>query len=124
VQARWIVVLAAVLSLAAPARGQVPALQGSSFSSGERKIGDYVEVWRSQNVISRQKTEIDVSCPQGYFALSGGYEGKVRGDYGGFHLLASRPSSSFDGWLVVVEGTPARFMTTMTVYTACGPASQ
>jgi hypothetical protein len=119
---RWIVLFAALALVALPVRGQVFTPQGLMASpEGQRKEGNYVWVWRSEIVTPSKVSKIVVSCPPGYVALSGGYEGVKNGYYGGFDLFANKPTTTFDGWLIVAGGTSPRGPTTMTVYATCVP---
>lgn len=69
-KARWIAALTAVLLLVAPASGQI-LRPGLVAPMGEKKVGQYVWVWRSERLRIRQRAEIEAPCPTGYVVLGG-----------------------------------------------------
>jgi hypothetical protein len=119
-----VVAFAALALLASPASAQV--LRPGFFIGpmGEKKIGDYVWVWRTEKLKVNEKAQIEAPCPTGYVVLGGGYQG-VSGasPYGPDYVTASRPSETFDGWILEASGG-AYLPVTVTVYATWGPPTK
>jgi hypothetical protein len=101
------------------AGGQVlrPAFLGQT---GEKKVGQYVWVWRSKKIQVDKSAEIEATCPTDYVVLGGGYKIAANGGYYGHPTASSRPSETFDGWVVDTDGG-AYAIVTVTVYGSCAP---
>jgi hypothetical protein len=73
--------------------------------TGEVRKGDYAYVWRSMQVTAGPTKELEVSCPQGYLVVSGGYDAVMpNGYYGGVDVFESEPAANQDGWKVDAQG--------------------
>jgi hypothetical protein len=88
--------------------------------TGEKKVGQYVWVWRSKKIPVGGSAEIEAPCPANYVVLGGGYKIAAKGGYYGRPTASSRPSETFDGWVVDTEGGELE-MLTVTAYGACAP---
>jgi hypothetical protein len=122
-KARWFPMFLILGALALPVRGQDFVRSPLAVPDGEKKVGEYVLVWSSGKIAANRVSEIGVSCPPGYVAIAGGYQGIVGRQFGGFNLYASRPNLAADGWVIEAAGTGVGKPTTMTVYATCAPSS-
>ena len=93
----------------------------AALSNGQKKVGQYVWVWRSKKLAVDQSAHVEAPCPTGYVVLGGGYKIATSKGYYGRPTASSRPSETFDGWVVDTEGG-AYQKVTVTVYGACAPA--
>ena len=114
----------AVVSLAgcnsAGMQSSGPAVNGQPLrydlvgSSGEKKVGQYVWVWRTATVkVGEGYKTIEADCPSNYAVTGGGFRLQ-----GGF-VNASKPNDAFDGWVIVASSTGTSHDTT---YAGCAPA--
>jgi hypothetical protein len=118
---RWFAAIAMLLwlgSLTAPVRSQT-TLAPDFFvgASGEKKVGQYIWVWRTEKVPKFHESLIEADCPVGYAVTGGGYYQKLSGG-----VFESRPNGAFDGW-IVEAGAGYSAANTVTAYAGCAPAS-
>jgi hypothetical protein len=88
---------------------------------GEKQVGQYVWVWRSKTIPLGKDAEIEAPCPTDYVVLGGGYQIVAKGNYYGLRTASSRPSATFDGWVVDTGGAGYETVT-VTAYASCAPA--
>jgi hypothetical protein len=123
VKARGVFAFAVLGVFALPAQGQVFARPAFVTPDGEKKIGQYVWVWRSKTIAIGKNAEIEAPCPTDYVVLGGGFKTAANGSYYGLRTASSRPSETFDAWVVDTGGAGYE-MVTVTVYAGCAPASK
>jgi hypothetical protein len=110
---------AVLMLLASPAGAQTFTRPAFARSDGEKKVGQYVWVWRSGTISSSQGSEIEADCPLNRVVLGGGYALKSGFLY---EVVATRPNAAFDGWvLIAIPGYSAPAV--VTVYAVCAPPS-
>ena len=97
-----------------PAQARLQTQPVFVIPDGEKKVGDYVWVWRTERIAERHQEAIEADCPVNYAATGGGYRDTAN------DVLYSMPNAGFDGW--VVEAA-ARYSepNTVTVYVGCAP---
>lgn len=115
-KARGIFVFVALAFLASPAWGQVFARPPFATPNGEKKIGQYVWVWRTEKIPVGPNKQVEVDCPTGDVVTGGGYKPNTVSVY------ESAPTPGFDGWMVYAD-TAYKGPNTVTVYAGCVPAS-
>jgi hypothetical protein len=112
-------VFIALGALALPVDARVFAQPRFVGPDGQKKLGDYVWVWRSAKIASGSQRVIDADCPSGYAVLGGGYEVSLSV---GVFIYYSKPNNDLDGWTFSVGNSSSNPPVTVTVYASCAPA--
>lgn len=113
----WLAALTALLLVASPTSGQM--LRPSFVSPmGEKKVGQYVWVWRTEKIPVDHERQIEVDCPIDYVVTGGGYR-----ESNAFGVGETTPTPGFDGWVVEAFASYSG-PNTVTVYAGCAPASK
>jgi hypothetical protein len=116
---RCFIMFLALCALALPVNAQVFTQPRFFRPAGEKKVGGYVWVWRSEKIASGGQRVVATDCPSDYAVLGGGYE--VSPSVGVF-IFYSKPNNDLDGWTFSVANSSSNPPVTVTIYASCAPA--
>lgn len=116
---RCFIMFLALAALALPVDARVFAQPRFVGPDGEKKVGEYVWVWRSEKIASGGQRVVATDCPTDYAVLGGGYD--VSPSVAVFTYY-SKPNSDLDGWTFSVANSSSNPPVTVTVYASCAPA--
>jgi hypothetical protein len=117
---RYFILFLALTALVLPVSVNAQVFAQARFfrPAGEKKVGEYIWVWRAEKIRSGGQKVIEADCPHGYAVLGNGYQVDPPDlIYTGY----SKPNGGFDGWTVSAGNSSSNPPVTVTVYASCAP---